>query len=227
MADLRIDHGTTRRDEFEAVATGGSMYRSFGKRAFDFALALLLLPMALPLIGMLAILVRRDDGGRPFFAHTRVGRAGRPFRCWKIRTMVPDAEARLAEHLAADPAAAAEWDAERKLTNDPRITKLGAFLRKTSLDELPQLWNVLRGDMSFVGPRPVPAQELEKYGLSKPAYLAVRPGVTGLWQVSGRNDVSYAERVRMDVDYERRHDFLMDFGIILRTAGVVFGSTGK
>ena len=229
MADLRVDHRVAQGDDFNAPANDGTRtgYRAFGKRALDLALGLALIPFALPIIGLIAILVRRDDGGAPFFGHTRVGREGAEFRCWKIRTMVPDAETRLAEHLAADPKAAAEWEAEVKLTHDPRITRLGAFLRKTSLDELPQLWNVLKGDMSFVGPRPVPKKELEKYGAFKPSYLAVRPGITGLWQVSGRNEVSYAERVQLDVDYHRNHDLAMDLGILVRTAGVVLRPTGK
>ncbi|MGG7566708.1 sugar transferase [Rhodovulum sp. DZ06] len=228
MADLRVDHGVSRTDEFDVPARGNaSTYRAGGKRVCDIALAILILPMVAPVIGALALAVKRQDGANPFFGHTRVGRDGKRFRCWKIRTMVADAQERLVEHLANDPEAAAEWEAERKLTNDPRITRLGAFLRKTSLDELPQIWNVLRGDMSFVGPRPVPEDELEKYGHARGAYLAVRPGVTGMWQVSGRNDVAYDERVRMDVEYQRAYTLPMDFGILLRTAGVVVKPTGK
>jgi lipopolysaccharide/colanic/teichoic acid biosynthesis glycosyltransferase len=161
------------------------------------------------------------------FGHARVGRGGRMFRCWKIRTMVPDAESRLAAYLNLNPAAAAEWDAERKLNDDPRITRIGDIMRRTSLDELPQIWNVLIGEMSFVGPRPVTADELGKYGISRSAYCAMRPGITGLWQVSGRNEVSYAERVALDVDYLRRMSLALDLSIIARTAGVIVRPTGK
>ena len=142
--------------------------------------------------------------------------------------MVPDAEARLDQYLSGNPAAAAEWRRFRKLTDDPRITRIGDFLRRTSLDELPQIWNVLRGDMSFVGPRPVMQDELdEHYGAARAAYCASRPGITGLWQVSGRNDLSYAERVELDVDYTRRAGLGLDVWIILRTAGVVVRPTGR
>jgi lipopolysaccharide/colanic/teichoic acid biosynthesis glycosyltransferase len=152
---------------------------------------------------------------------------GKAFKCWKIRTMVHDAETRLRAHLKADPEAAAEWDRDRKLTNDPRITRLGQFLRRTSLDELPQIWNVLRGEMSFVGPRPIVRSELQKYGSFRGAYKTMKPGITGLWQVSGRNDVSYDERVKMDVEYMNNVSFLLDVQIILGTAGAVLSRTGK
>lgn len=141
--------------------------------------------------------------------------------------MVPDAAERLQRHLAENPDAAIEWRETRKLTRDPRITQLGALLRKTSLDELPQLWNVLRGDMSFVGPRPVPDDELELYGSARGAYEQMRPGITGLWQVSGRNDVLYAQRVALDVDYLRRMSLGLDLWIMLRTALVVVKPTGR
>jgi lipopolysaccharide/colanic/teichoic acid biosynthesis glycosyltransferase len=156
-----------------------------------------------------------------------VGRNGRAFRCWKIRSMVHDAEARLAELLETDLAAAEEWETYQKLDDDPRIMPLGDVLRRTSLDELPQLWNVLRGDMSLVGPRPVTAPELERYGASRSAYCAMRPGITGLWQVSGRNEVTYAERVALDVEYLRKMSLRLDVRIMLQTAGVVLRPTGK
>ena len=169
------------------VPTG--FYSDAGKRMFDVILALLLLPVFAPVILILWSLVRRD-GGPGFFGHTRVGQHGKPFKCWKIRSMVVDAENRLLTYLEANPIAAAEWECDHKLTDDPRINRLGRILRKTSLDELPQIWNVLRGEMSFVGPRPVVALELVKYGSSASAYLAQKPGITGVWQVSGRNDTS-------------------------------------
>lgn len=205
-----------------------SVYEAAGKRALDLALGVALLPVVGPLVGLLALLVWLKDGGAPFFGHRRTGRDGRAFRCWKIRTMVPDAEARLRTHLADDPAAAAEWREFRKLADDPRVTLIGDFLRRTSLDELPQLWNVLRGDMSFVGPRPVTDDELEQYYVSaRGAYNAMRPGITGLWQVSGRNALSYGERVALDVSYLRRLSLGLDLWILLKTAGVVFRPTGR
>ncbi len=201
-------------------------YGAFGKRVFDVVFALVLLPFLVPVIGVLWLSVRRD-GGPGFFGHERIGRDGVAFRCWKLRTMVVDAEARLCAHLAADPEAAAEWAREHKLSNDPRVTRWGRFLRRTSLDELPQIWNVLRGEMSFVGPRPVVLAELDRYGPHRAAYCALRPGITGLWQVSGRNDVSYAERVQLDASYARSCGLWRDLEIILRTAHAVLGATGR
>jgi len=204
------------------------VYVAFGKRCFDFALGLAILPIVVPLIGLLALVVWLNDGAAPFFGHRRVGRDGRAFLCWKIRTMVPEAETLLRMHLADDPSAAAEWRAFRKLEADPRITPIGDFLRRTSLDELPQLWNVLRGDMSFVGPRPVTEDELEQYyGSIRAAYNAMRPGITGLWQVSGRNALSYDQRVALDLSYLRRLSLALDLLIMLRTAGVVMRPTGR
>lgn len=202
-------------------------YARYGKRAMDIGLALLILPLVAPIIALLWLAVRAQGGGAGFFGHIRVGQGGRAFRCWKIRTMRADAETCLAEHLAANPAAAAQWAHAFKLDNDPRVTPLGRFLRKSSLDELPQIWNVLRGDMSFVGPRPIVAAELLRYGGNDVAYLAQRPGITGIWQVSGRNDLGYDERVRMDVDYLRRRAFGLDLVLMLRTLSVVAAGTGK
>lgn len=204
----------------------GTLYGKIGKRAFDVIFALLLLPAILPLIAVMWVIVRQD-GGPGFFGHKRIGRNGKVFRCWKLRTMVPDAEAVLSDHLATNPAAAAEWARDHKLTDDPRITPLGHFLRRTSLDELPQIWNVLMGHMSFVGPRPIVRYELHKYGPHRTLYLSMTPGITGLWQVSGRNDVTYAERVQFDIDYARDFSFLRDVGLILRTASSVLLGTGR
>ncbi|WP_170761178.1 sugar transferase [Ruegeria lacuscaerulensis] len=201
-------------------------YTGLGKRVFDLLLALLLLPVIAPVIFILWCLVR-SDGGPGFFGHTRIGKNGKPFKCWKIRSMVVNAESRLQAYLDANPEAAEEWERDHKLTNDPRINRLGHILRKTSLDELPQIWNVLRGEMSFVGPRPVVAIELVKYGSSASAYLAQKPGITGLWQVSGRNDISYSERVAMDVAYLARRSFLKDLKIISLTASAVLLRTGR
>ncbi|WP_236045437.1 MULTISPECIES: sugar transferase [Pseudooceanicola] len=202
------------------------MYTRFVKRVFDLVLALMLLPVLLPVIAVLWILIRRD-GGPGFFGHRRLGHNGKSFRCWKIRTMVVDAEARLTQHLANNPEAAEEWKRDQKLTNDPRITKLGHLLRATSLDELPQIWNVLKGEMSFVGPRPITRDEIRRYGKSRVAYLSMRPGLTGLWQVSGRNDVTYDERVAMDVEYAKKASFLMDCKLLVKTFNAVLGQTGR
>lgn len=202
------------------------LYSAFGKRVFDILLAVALLPILAPIIAVLSFWVGRD-GGSGFFGHKRVGLNGETFRCWKIRTMVTGAEDKLKAYLADNPDAAAEWARDHKLTHDPRITRLGHFLRKTSLDELPQIWNVLKGEMSFVGPRPVVEAELEKYGQSLPAYLAQKPGITGLWQVSGRNDISYDERVALDVRYMRERSLRKDLSIILKTGLAVVSKTGR
>lgn len=181
-----------------------SFYRRVGKRTLDVAFVLVTIAFTLPVILICAALVARD-GHFPFFGHTRVGKDGKEFKCWKIRTMVPDAQQKLQEHLATCPEARAEWDATRKLKNDPRIIRFGRFLRKSSLDELPQIFNVLLGQMSIVGPRPVVREELAYYDKGQAAYLAMRPGITGLWQVSGRNDATYEQRVAYDIAYYRQH----------------------
>ena len=148
------------------------------------------------------------DGGPEFFGHVRVGKDGVPFRCWKVRTMVVDAQEKLEAHLKCNPEAAKEWTQDHKLSNDPRITRYGNVLRRTSLDELPQILNVIKGEMSFVGPRPIVEDELVRYGPFKGTYLSMRPGITGLWQVSGRDDISYDERVDLDLIYSRDISFL-------------------
>ena len=179
-------------------ASGNGVYGARWKRGFDLVAALGLLILFLPLITVLMVLAMAD-GGSPIFAHARVGLGGRTFRCFKIRTMVVDAEARLARVLAEDPAAAAEWAYGFKLRRDPRITALGRVLRRTSLDELPQLWNVVRGDMSLVGPRPVTVDEYRFYGPAADCYARMRPGLTGLWQILGaqRGELRRACRVRL------------------------------
>lgn len=222
----QISADTTAAGNTGPIRRPRLLYRAIGKRVFDLVLGVILLPILMPVIAILWALVRLD-GGPGFFGHHRVGQSGQGFRCWKIRTMAPDAETRLQELLARDPIAAAEWARDHKLTHDPRITRIGAFLRRTSLDELPQLWNVLRGQMSFVGPRPVTRDELRRYGAAAASYLSLRPGVTGMWQVSGRNEVSYAQRVAMDADYARRYGLWLDCAMILRTGGAVLLRTGR
>jgi Undecaprenyl-phosphate galactose phosphotransferase WbaP len=196
------------------------------KRALDVIGAGLGLVLLSPFFLVVALLVRAD-GGPAFFAHQRVGRGGKLFGCLKFRSMVIDSQARLEALLASDPAARAEWEATRKLKNDPRITRIGRFLRSTSLDELPQLINVLRGEMSLVGPRPVQEAEIDRYyGASAAHYMAVRPGITGLWQVSGRSETSYESRVALDVSYVSRPSMLADLSILLRTPVAVLSRRG-
>jgi Undecaprenyl-phosphate galactose phosphotransferase WbaP len=196
------------------------------KRALDFIGAAIGLVLLAPFFLIVALMVRAD-GGPAFFAHQRVGRGGKLFGCLKFRSMVVDSQARLEALLANDPAARAEWEATRKLKNDPRITRIGRFLRSTSLDELPQLINVLRGEMSLVGPRPVQEAEIDRYyGASAAHYMAVRPGITGLWQVSGRSETSYESRVALDVSYVSRPSLLADLSILLRTPVAVLSRRG-
>ncbi len=208
------------------VVHQNGVYASRVKPVFDIFLALMILPVILPVIAVLYVLTRLD-GGPGFFGHKRIGRNGVVFKCWKIRTMVPDAQAVLKRYLAENPEAAAEWERDFKLTNDPRVTRLGKFLRASSLDELPQIWNVLRGEMSFVGPRPVTADELPRYRGYEWSYLSLKPGITGLWQVSGRNDVDYASRVRLDATYATDMTLTGDMSIIARTGMAVINRTGK
>jgi undecaprenyl-phosphate galactose phosphotransferase len=200
-------------------------WQTVAKRCFDLVGAASLMLFVAPLFALLTLLVGLT--GRPiFFAHERIGRHGRPFRCLKFRTMAVDAEARLRDILANDPEAAAEWRRSRKLKNDPRVTRVGLWLRKTSLDELPQLLNVLRGDMSLVGPRPVTREEVEQYGSSRVYYLQARPGITGLWQVSGRNDLDFRRRVHLDTWYVKNWSLLRDIVILVMTVRVVFARDG-
>lgn len=196
------------------------------KRVFDILAAIAFLPAVLPLILVFGLLVMRD-GGAPFYGHTRIGRGGRAFKCWKLRSMVTDSKAHLRQHLAEHPTAQAEWSAHYKLAEDPRITPIGQILRSTSLDELPQIWNVLRGDMSFIGPRPITRSELRFYGSETKHYLAMRPGITGLWQVSGRNLLNYDQRIMLDIEYARNCGLAQDARILLRTLPVLLSRTGR
>ena len=196
-----------------------------GKRLFDIVFALGALVVFAPLMVLIFVLVRRD-GGDGIFTQNRIGANGRMFRCFKFRTMVPDAENVLVRLLDENPLISQEWIRERKLRSDPRVTPIGAFLRRKSLDELPQLWNVLKGDMSIVGPRPIIAAEQQNYGADFDAYLAVKPGLTGLWQVSGRNNLSYPDRVALDVRYAENMSWPQDLGIVSKTIGVVLSGRG-
>jgi lipopolysaccharide/colanic/teichoic acid biosynthesis glycosyltransferase len=196
-------------------------------RALDIAVAFTLLILFLPVLVLIAALIKLQDGGPALFWQLRLGHGGRRFACFKFRSMVMDAPAKLEAYLESNPAARAEWQRDHKLRNDPRITALGAFLRKSSLDELPQLLNVLRGDMSMVGPRPIVDAEIVRYGRFIRHYCSVRPGITGLWQVSGRNDVSYRRRVAMDVLYVRNHSFRGNLQILAKTVPSVLLRRGS
>ncbi|WP_341486489.1 sugar transferase [Pararhizobium sp. A13] len=193
------------------------------KRGFDVVVTLLAAPFALAIVGIFALLIRRD-GGPVFFCQPRVGKGGRLFNLWKLRTMAPDAEQRLQAHLAADPSARAEWETMQKLRNDPRITRLGKCLRKYSIDELPQLLNVLIGDMSLVGPRPMLPEQRQHYPGT--AYFDMRPGLTGLWQISERNGCTFTERALHDARYSSIMSFSTDLWILMRTPAVVLKGTG-
>lgn len=189
------------------------------------AAAALLVAFA-PVFLVVAFLIWRTDGAPIFFGHYRVGRHGRMFKCWKFRSMVVNSQEVLAHILASSPEAREEWAREQKLSHDPRITRIGAFLRKTSLDELPQLYNVLKGEMYLVGPRPITLAELDRYGNARWHYLHATPGMTGLWQVSGRSETTYDERVALDREYVEARSLWSDITILFKTVGVVLGKHG-
>ncbi|WP_306121139.1 sugar transferase [Roseovarius sp. MMSF_3359] len=198
-------------------------YRHVFKRLFDCALVLISAPIVVPVVLFLALLVARD-GHNPFYKQSRIGKNGRVFTMWKLRTMVHDAEARLENHLKTNKSARAEWQEKQKLAEDPRITSTGQMLRKTSLDELPQLWNVLIGDMSIVGPRPMMPEQRDLY--PGRAYYALRPRVTGYWQISDRNKSTFAARAKFDNRYYEDVSLSTDASIVLSTVGVVLRGTG-
>lgn len=199
----------------------------FLTRSFNIILALGAIVFFAPLMLFVALAVALTSRGPIIFVHHRVGQNGDFFPCLKFRTMVVNSDEALRRVLETSADARAEWNKDHKLKNDPRITPIGKWLRKFSLDELPQLFNILSGHMSVVGPRPIVADEIEKYGNYFADYCTVRPGLTGLWQVSGRNDVDYAERVQLDVTYARNRSLMFDINIILRTIPAVLGSRGS
>jgi exopolysaccharide production protein ExoY len=200
-------------------------YASYLKRGFDLFVVLAAVPFLVPLVLLLALLVRRD-GGPAFFVQERVGQGGRLFRLWKLRTMVVDADRRLTRKLAASPAARIEWEETQKLKDDPRITRLGRILRRTSLDELPQLWNVLSGAMSVVGPRPLIPDEAELVGGRHVERNRVRPGITGPWQVLGRSDIPFEDMVSLDYMYVATWTLREDARILVRTVGAIGQARG-
>jgi exopolysaccharide production protein ExoY len=207
---VRVDYAT--RVDF-------SIERAF-KRIFDIIGALVLALVFSPVL-LAAAIGAAFCGQKLLFRHERVGRDGKPFQCLKLQTMVPNAERILAQLLESDPELRAEWERDHKLKDDPRVTPFGRFLRSTSLDELPQLWNVIKGDMSLVGPRPVTREELLRYGRNAVIYTMVRPGITGLWQVSGRSNAEYRRRVAMDVCYVKKQSLVLDLWILAKTVVVV------
>jgi exopolysaccharide production protein ExoY len=208
-----------------STLAGGTRTDSFYTVCNQIAAALLLVLLA-PLMLAIAWCIWREDGAPVGFAHWRVGQRGRLFRCFKFRSMVRNADAVLAELLARDAGARAEWQRDRKLRRDPRILRIGHLLRRTSLDELPQLFNVLRGEMHLVGPRPVMVQEIPRYGTQMSHYFSVKPGMTGLWQVSGRNNLSYAQRVQLDARYVETRSVWRDLAIVARTVRVLITRHG-
>jgi len=206
----------------EAKFVGGR-----AKRVFDFVVALALLITLLPLLSLVSAAIWLASPGPVIFRHRRIGAGGRAFPCYKFRTMTVDADRVLLEHLRANPEARAEWEVSHKLKRDPRVFLIGEVLRKSSMDELPQLLNVIRGEMSIVGPRPIVNAEIGKYGHDFGHYCQARPGMTGLWQISGRNDITYQERIRLDRSYVLDWSFFGDLRIILRTVPAVLMSQGS
>ena len=202
-----------------------SRVSALAKRGFDILGAISIALVCLPVILIVAINIRLS--GQPVvFSHQRVGRRRKMFPCYKFRSMIPDAEQVLQKMLHSNPEILREWRENHKLRDDPRITKFGEFLRKSSLDELPQLWNVMKGDMSLIGPRPVVEDELERYGNKAKFYMSVKPGMTGLWQIMGRNNVTYSRRVSLDTLYVRKQGILLDAWILFRTLVVVIKRVG-
>jgi exopolysaccharide production protein ExoY len=207
----------------QVTPSGRGPYRRLFKRLLDVTAILMAVPVVVPLVAVAAVLVARD-GGSPFYTQMRVGLGGRRFKMWKLRSMVCDADARMEAYLESDPAARQEWDSTQKLKADPRITRFGKFLRKSSLDELPQLWNVLIGDMSLVGPRPMMVNQQGLYPGT--AYYALRPGITGYWQTAGRNRTTFEARAEYDDAYEAELSLVTDVKVLAATVGVVVHGTG-
>jgi len=200
-----------------------NLYSASLKRLFDVCLIVLCAPVVIPVLALLALMLLAT-GVSPFYKQSRVGLNGHVFTMWKLRSMVPNADAALAQHLRNNPAARAEWDRTQKLKNDPRITRIGLFLRRTSMDELPQLLNVLKGEMSLVGPRPMLPEQQGLYpGVD---YYKMLPGITGLWQISARNEAAFAERAFFDARYYARLSFMTDLRTLLATVRVVTRATG-
>jgi exopolysaccharide production protein ExoY len=197
------------------------------KRILDILFSLFALTLTLPLLICIVVAIRLTSSGHVIYSQERIGRGGKPFRCYKFRTMYADADNRLKTLLESSPALRAEWESNFKLKNDPRVTPIGAFMRRTSLDELPQFWNVLKGDLSVVGPRPVVRAEImQHFGNKATKIFSIRPGLTGLWQISGRSDLSYATRLQLDEHYVDHQSILLDLTIIAKTIPAMLLSRG-
>jgi lipopolysaccharide/colanic/teichoic acid biosynthesis glycosyltransferase len=218
---IEVAPGISTASEHEVV---NGAYRLFFKRILDVLLVVVSLPFVLPFLALVSLAIVLSDGGSPIFKQERVGKDGRRFQIWKFRSMVVDAEAQLERYLNANPKAKREWETKQKLSYDPRCTFVGRVLRKTSIDELPQIFNVLTGDMSLIGPRPMlPCQQALYPGQ---AYYNMRPGMTGAWQVSSRSTSDFADRAAYDDQYNARVSLLEDVSILVRTVGVVLRGTG-
>lgn len=217
---LDTDFNTENATEFR-------LYRDLGKRVFDILICLIVLPLAAPII-LVAWFCVRLDGGPGYYSQPRVGHDGRIFQFWKLRSMVVNADSVLADYLAENPVKAKEWSENQKLRDDPRVTYVGKFIRRTSLDELPQLWNILRGQMSFVGPRPFMISQKQAYDLAGGhSYYRLRPGLTGLWQIQARGKSNFTARIGYDEEYERTLSFSQDLLILIKTIGVFLQGTGQ
>ena len=204
--------------------TSVGVYRTGGKRVLDISLVMISIPVIAPILLFLAALIALD-GGKPFYSQQRVGKGGRNFTLWKLRSMVPNAEIELEHYLQQNPKARTEWDKNQKLVDDPRITRMGKLIRKSSLDELPQLWNVLCGDMSLVGPRPMLPEQQHLYPGTD--YYTLRPGITGRWQVTSRNESSFSDRAAFDKSYNSDLTLWADIFLLIATVNVVLRGTGK
>lgn len=202
------------------------LYREQIKRGLDVLLALLIFPLVLPILALLLLLIKLDSKGPAIFKSERIGKGGRRFAIYKLRTMCLNAEEKLQEILSSDEALLKEWVTDHKLRNDPRITRVGRIIRALSLDEIPQIFNVLKGEMSFVGPRPIVEAEIVKYGKDFRNYTQMRPGITGLWQVNGRNDTSYENRVAFDKKYVKEVTLAQDLLILLKTIPAALSKKG-
>jgi len=223
-ANINASHSVATAGATTAPNDKSRVYANLGKRILDVALVLLTLPLTVPVI-LICALALWIEGGHPFYRQDRLGQHGRSFSIMKLRTMVRDADTQLEKYLAANPDMRREWDETQKLKQDPRITWVGKFLRASSLDELPQLWNVLIGDMSLVGPRPMMPEQLPLYG-NATAYFALKPGITGVWQVSARNESRFSYRAQIDAAYGQELSMWADLSLMLRTVGVVVRGTG-
>jgi len=221
LTDTLVIRGTEKEEERLEGRTGWQ-----GKQIFDKVFAVFFIILTLPLFLLIAALVKLTSRGPVFYKQERLGYRGKPFRILKFRTMVVDADRVLEDYLRRNPQLREEYEKYFKLKKDPRITPLGRILRKTSLDELPQLFNILLGNMSVVGPRPIIQEEVVKYGENAGKLFSVKPGLTGLWQVSGRADLTYDERVKLDMEYIERQNFFLDLFIILKTVPVIFKGHG-